>query len=210
MIIKRHQVDYQEIDYSNLHLTPPCMAYMDSFRAAIADYRAYNVEDFGYPKVRTRAAAKAYIDKMDNMRRGLSVPRGFVPSSAFWLVDGRQYLGEGHVRHFLNDNLKRFGGNIGYSIRPKFWGKGLGTRQVALLLEEAKKLYIFRPIITCFEHNIASARIIEKNGGMLVQKVNNKINGRNRLTRIYQVDLTNQIVEELTSLTNDSKYVKII
>ncbi|MCL2415389.1 MAG: GNAT family N-acetyltransferase, partial [Defluviitaleaceae bacterium] len=107
----------------------------------------------------------------------------------FWLVDKNLYLGTGDIRHFLTDQLKKLGGNIGYSIRPAAWRNGLGTIQLALLLLESKKLNILSPIITCFDHNIGSARIIEKNGGILLQKVFNWHNGKEILTRIYRIDI---------------------
>ena len=177
------------INFNNLHLTKPNMAYMDSYRASIAQYRAHGVEDFAYPKVATKRGAAAYLQKMDNFRRGIDMPKGYVPSSGFWLVDGRHYLGSGDVRHYLNDSLRRFGGNIGYSVNPLFWRLGLGTLLLALLLNEAKHLHIAKPIITCYDGNTASAKIIEKNGGVLLRKINNKIHGVDRLTRIYEINL---------------------
>lgn len=180
------------INFENLHLVQPTAAYIDSYRAAIAEYRKYQVEDFAYPKVTTRRDVAAFLRRVDNFSRGIGLPPGFVPSSAYWLVDGKHYLGSGDVRHFLNDNLRRLGGNIGYSIRPAAWKQGLGTIQLALLLTEAANLRISKPIITCFDGNIASAKVIEKNGGRLLRKVNNRYRDSNtpRLTRIYEIDLT--------------------
>ncbi|MCL2396974.1 MAG: GNAT family N-acetyltransferase [Defluviitaleaceae bacterium] len=180
----------REIDFNNIHLVQPCMKYMDSYREAIVEYLQQRVEDFAYPKVAGKRAAMAYLQRLDNMRRGIGVPIGFVPYSAFWLVDGRQYLGSGDVRHYLNDKLRRLGGNIGYSVRPSAWRRGLGTLQLALLLDEAAGLRISKPVVTCFDVNAASARVIEKNGGVLVSKVNNRIDGQDKLTRVYQIDLT--------------------
>ena len=179
-----------EIDFDNIRLIKPHMSYISSYRAAILEYRAHGVEDFAYPKVATKREVAAYFDKVDNFRRGIDVPPGYVPGSSFWLVDGRHYLGSGDVRHYLNDSLRRLGGNIGYSIRPAAWGLGLGTRQLAMLLDEAALLRICRPIVTCFDANIASVRIIEKNGGVLLNKIINKYGGKDRLTRIYEIDLT--------------------
>jgi len=177
----------------NLHLVEPCQMYIDSYRAAIAEYRRHDVADFVYPKVSTRRDAAKFLRELEGARRGIGIKSGFVPSSAFWLVDGRHYLGSGDVRHFLNDSLRTFGGNIGYSIRPAAWRQGLGTAQLAMLLTEAAKLHIAKPIITCFDGNIASIKVIEANGGVLVKKVNVQTRGANRLTRIYEIDLTRRL-----------------
>jgi predicted acetyltransferase len=129
---------------------------------------------------------RAYLKRCEDFRKG-RVPENFVPSSTFWLVDGEHFLGIGNVRHYLNDNLRRFGGHIGYAVRPAAWQKGLGTLQLTLLLKEAQNLNILNPIITCFDGNIPSIKIIEKNGGILINKINNKIDNKERLTRIYQI-----------------------
>jgi len=179
-----------DVDHNNLHLIEPTARYIDSYRAAISEYRKHNVYDFAYPKVGTRRDVARFLRDVDNTRRGLGVKSGYVPSSAFWLVDGRHYLGSGDVRHFLNDSLRKLGGNIGYSIRPAAWRQGLGTLQLALLLGEAAKLRVAKPIITCFDENTASAKVIEANGGVLIKRSNVNNRGKNRLTRVYEIDLT--------------------
>jgi len=177
-----------DIDFDNLHLVVPCMEYFDSYRDAIHEYLAHRVEDFAYPVLSTKRDIRAFFKHNEDFRCG-KVPKGFVPASAFWLVDGKHYLGSGDVRHILNDNLRRMGGNIGYSIRPAAWGKGLGTVQLMLLLREAYYLGVTSPIITCFDKNYASIRVIEKNGGVLINRIENNIKGEPRMTRIYQIDL---------------------
>ena len=179
-----------EINFSNLHLVQPCRQYMESFQAAILEYMAFRVEDFAYPKLDRRRDVRAYFKNLENFRKG-KVAAHLVPSSAFWLVDGKNYLGSGDVRHRLNDKLRRLGGNIGYSIRPAAWRQGLGSLQLSLLLKEAKKLEIKKPIITCYDDNVASAKVIEKNGGVLIEFVKNDYKGSPRLTRIYEVENEN-------------------
>jgi len=165
---------------------------MSSYRAAIKEYAKRNIVDFAYPNVSTKRKAKAYLKELENHRRGINIPKGRVPSSGFWLVDGTHYLGSGDIRHYLTDGLRRLGGNIGYSINPLFWQQGLGTLQLNLLLEEAKKLRIAKPIVTCFDDNAASAKVIEKNNGILLRTQDNDFRGSKRLTRIYEIDLTAQ------------------
>jgi len=132
---------------------------------------------------------RRYLESLEDLRVGFNLEFGRVPSSAFWLTDGKHYLGSGDVRHHLNKPLKTFGGHIGYSIRPAVQNKGLGTIQLKMLLREAKKLGIKIARITCFDENAASASIIEKCGGVLVEKVYNEIRGEQRLTRIYDIRL---------------------
>ena len=63
------------------------------------------------------------------------------------------------------------GGHIGDGIRPSERGKGLGTKMISLALDECRKLGIHEILMCCDKSNIASARTIEKNGGILENEV---------------------------------------
>lgn len=73
----------------------------------------------------------------------------------------------GSVRHYLNDNLKVYGGHIGYSVVPDERKNGYGTIILSLLLEEAKKLGINEVLVICDKNNIGSIKVIEKNNGII-------------------------------------------
>ena len=60
-------------------------------------------------------------------------------------------------------------GHVGYSIRPAFAGHGYASAALAAMLGEARQIGLPRLIITCDASNHASRRIIEKNGGRLVE-----------------------------------------
>ena len=110
---------------------------------------------------------------------------GLVPASRFWLIgDADRYLGDVDVRHHLNEALRRFGGHIGYTIRPSERRKGYGGLICRLGIMEARKLGIGDILITCDDDNIGSCKIIEANGGQLRDKVDND---RAVLTRRYWI-----------------------
>jgi Predicted acetyltransferase len=92
-----------------------------------------------------------------------------VPDSVFFLLDEERdrLLGAVNIRHYLNESLLREGGHIGDGIRPSERNKGYATELVRLALEECRKLGINRVLMTCDKDNIASARTIVKNGGVL-------------------------------------------
>ena len=100
-------------------------------------------------------------------RARLRVPTELVASTTRWVaVDGR-LVGFLSVRHELNDYLLELGGHIGYAIRPLERGQGYATAATALALEECRRLGIDRVLITCDDTNVASAAVIERNGGVL-------------------------------------------
>lgn len=65
-----------------------------------------------------------------------------IGSDYYWLVDEERncFIGEINIRRKLTDNLKCYGGHIGYGIRFSQWKKGYGTLMLRLALEKAKKI----------------------------------------------------------------------
>ena len=76
-------------------------------------------------------------------------------------------LGAVNIRHELNSELLKSGGHIGYGIRPFERRKGYAVRMLALALPIAEQLGITRALVTCDKANIASAKTILHNGGVL-------------------------------------------
>lgn len=63
------------------------------------------------------------------------------------------------------DDIYRKSIEIGYFIGETFWGKGIASEAVALLLEYIKKHFdVIRIYAEVFEHNKASMRVLQKNG----------------------------------------------
>ena len=98
---------------------------------------------------------------------------GRVPDSVFFLLDEEsdRLLGAVNIRHCLNERLLKDGGHIGDGIRPSERGKGYGNEIVRLALAECGKLGIEKLLMVCNKTNIASAKTIIKNGGVLENEV---------------------------------------
>ena len=78
------------------------------------------------------------------------------------VVDG-QVVGSISVERMANEN--RSVGSIGYMILTPFWSQGIGTEAVRQICEIAfRKLTLERIIGEVFPENLASARVLEKNG----------------------------------------------
>ena len=94
---------------------------------------------------------------------------GLVPDSVFFLLDLERniLLGAVNIRHYLNDYLLQHGGHIGDGIRPSERGKGYATEMIRLALIECKRLGIDKVLMVCDKFNVASAKTIIKNGGIL-------------------------------------------
>lgn len=91
---------------------------------------------------------------------------GRVPCMVRWIVEDGSVRGGIALRHGLNEQVLRLG-HIGYGIRPSARGKGLATWAVGRMLDEARTLDLGRVLLVCEEDNVASARTIERLGGVL-------------------------------------------
>ncbi len=110
----------------------------------------------------------AYVAKLDDGARGIGLQPGMVPHSTFWLIDGRgEIVAISNLRHVLTEYLLRFGGHIGYGVRPSARRRGYATEILRQTLREAHALGLRKLRLTCDRGNVASARTILGNGGEL-------------------------------------------
>ncbi|WP_317450931.1 GNAT family N-acetyltransferase [Alkalibacillus aidingensis] len=108
-----------------------------------------------------------WVKQLNDAEAGIGLPEGHVPSSTRWLVDDDdRILGASHIRHDLTGRLLETEGHIGGGIRPSERQKGYATMILELSLKELSKLGVKRALVTCNEDNLASAKVIKRNGGM--------------------------------------------
>ena len=128
------------------------------------------------------------IQKMMDNRDQTKLPPTYVPSYDFFAVDEEKFIGVIHIRVSLTDSLLNYGGHIGYGINPKYWKQGYGKEILRLGLAKAKELVKEENIlITCDDDNIGSYKIIESNGGVLENKVENTDGDEKFITRRYWI-----------------------
>lgn len=127
-----------------------------------------------------------YKSIFDNLKEE-TVGKGLVPAATYIAISTDDYrlIGMISVRYRLNDSLLNYGGHIGYSVRKSDRNKGYATEMVALALKECIKLGIDRVLITCDKDNIASAKTIINNGGIL----ENEIQEGEEIVQRYWIEL---------------------
>lgn len=98
---------------------------------------------------------------------------GLVPDSTFFCLDEDRNIivGAVNIRHYLNESLLLNGGHIGDGVRPSERRKGIATQMIRLALDECRKLGIEKVLMVCNKENIASAKSIRKNGGVLENEI---------------------------------------
>ena len=101
---------------------------------------------------------------------------GKVPGSTYFMVreSDNKIIGMFNLRYYLNDYLKKYGGHIGYGVRPTERRKGYATILLYKALEKCRELGLEDVLVTCKEDNIGSAKTIEKNHGVLKETIYNQ------------------------------------
>lgn len=131
-----------------------------------------------------------WLEEIEKFAKGEDLPKFYVRADVYLMVDEEDNLiGIIALRHDLTENLKKFGGNIGYGINTKYRKKGHGTQMLNFCLEEAKKIGLKEVLLTCNDKNLGSIGVIENNKGKLKDKIENNIDGEKFLTRRYLIEL---------------------
>lgn len=153
------------MDEERITLIEPTLKLRDAFLEMAEEFQAAR-EIYSHHETARRNFG-VFMYELDSMANERNLPSAIVPMTTYWLVrGGTQILGESRLRHSLTPALRIEGGHIGYAIRPSARRKGYGTCILALTLEKARAMGLERVLVTCDTDNIASARIIEKNGGV--------------------------------------------
>ena len=133
------------------------------------------------------------LDKMESYEEWLAsvtlnsdpktVSENWVVTDTFFAVrSDNRIIGVIDLRHTLNDFLKDFG-NCGYSVRPSEREKGYATEMLHQLLGVAKEIGMTQLQISVEKTNIASIKVIEKNGGVYERSFTYE----NELVDVYKI-----------------------
>ncbi|GAA4205692.1 GNAT family N-acetyltransferase [Actinocatenispora rupis] len=93
------------------------------------------------------------------------VAPGRVHCTYRWMVEGGRVLGGIALRREPSDFV-RWAGHIGYGVRPSARGRGVATWALGRILDVARELGMARVLAVCAADNVASARTLERQGGV--------------------------------------------
>ena len=142
------------------------LRHADALEAFLAEFDDAPDDLHGYFCERDATIEQA-VHLLVAWERGEELADGWVPcTTLFWEVDGA-LAGVVNIRHDLSEGLREIGGHIGYSVARSHRRQGVATKMLACAIDVCRDLGIERALLTVDSDNIASQRVIERNGGVL-------------------------------------------
>ena len=139
----------------------------------------------------TKENFEDYLKRMEDLKKGID--NDGIKEIFYWFFLDNKIIGSGSIR--LNPEINKeweiYSGHIFYQIVPKYRKKGYGKILCHLLIEKMQELGYKEAIITCYDTNIGSIRIIESNSGKLIEIVNGDNLSSNDIvkTRRYKIKI---------------------
>jgi predicted acetyltransferase len=156
---------------TSICLELPSTQYVESFFQAAAEFEAE-----GIPQISTDLTEEqfsAYVQGLHDLAAGKNLKRGYVPSKEFWIIDSDGYAGRIILGLSFVAGPDRLGHHVGYAVRPSKRQRGYATKALEHLLVEARNLGILKLMPECARNNLASRKVIERNGGVLLEDLSN-------------------------------------
>ena len=109
-----------------------------------------------------------FFELLTRMKQGSYPTPEIVPMDSYFIEAHGQMLGEVFIRHRLSEKLEKMGGHIGYKVRPSCRNRGVATAALRLGLQRLAAMGLEKALVTCNTTNAASAKVIEKCGGVRI------------------------------------------
>lgn len=151
-----------------LILIRPTAEYAEQIMECKKEYLEAGSSMDGCGPMRRTDDPDEYIEKCAIEENPETCPAPLVPATQFMLIrkEDNKVLGFLQVRHEFNDYLSKFGGHIGYSVRPSERRKGYAKQMLKMALPFCREIGLDKVLITCNDGNIGSEKTILANGGV--------------------------------------------
>ncbi|MCW2770340.1 MAG: family N-acetyltransferase [Aeromicrobium sp.] len=108
-----------------------------------------------------------YVALVHGWEHGVDLPPGAPPLAELVADVEGTIVGRATIRFELDEFHRTLGGHVGYLVRPAFRGRGHATHMLRQAVEILRDRDICPALVTCDDDNVASAAVIERNGGIL-------------------------------------------
>lgn len=151
----------------NCRLIELCAEIKDDFCELAAEGIAANET----PYINWDGDFEDYLRRMQILAKGEDIPADDVPRHTYFLMCGEKIIGRSEIRRKLNSELEITSGHIGADVRRSERRKGFGRLILELTLKKAAELGFEKVLVTCAKENVASAKTIEKCGGVFDKQI---------------------------------------
>lgn len=175
------------------YLEEPSIERKDAALEYLEEHRKFNSDINGTGGMDNCLGGLSYEHWLDNLEKmkdsdyAESVNR--CPSETFFLIrkDDDKIVGMINIRYKLNEAMLKFGGHIGYGIRPTERRKGYNKINLYLGLIKANEDFeLEKVMLDCSVDNLGSDKTIQALGGVLERSEIDPSDGS--LTNVYWID----------------------
>lgn len=149
-------------------LIKPDISFETEISAFRKEMQDINSSMDGTGPLRRMESVAQWLDFNRKLENRATVPENWVMSEQFIYVreTDNRIVGMIQFRHYFNDFLEKFGGHIGYSVRPGERRNGYAKRMLSDCLKVCKACGLKKVMISCTSENEGSRRTIKANGGV--------------------------------------------
>ena len=179
------------------YLEMPSLERKEQIIDYVNEFALYNSETNGMGSLRKILEGYTFEQALEmclnRQKEEYAKKIGRCQSKTFLLIrkNDDRIIGAINVRWNLPENMKQFGGNIGYGIRPTERRKGYNKINLYLGLMEAQKLGLDRVMLDCDVNNLGSVKTMQALGGKLERTEVDPSDGI--LTSVYWFDVNETI-----------------
>jgi predicted acetyltransferase len=168
----------------HITLVKPTSDFLDSYIEAISEGNYCNMALGNFADESAEQIAldrDGYISRITSTtERSAQFPDGscykITSHELLWISDGARFLGTVSLRYEGDPEvIEVIGGHVGMAIRPSLVNLGIGVKATQLAWSAILPSFAARKIsdiiATCAPDNRASRRLIEHNGGKLLQQM---------------------------------------
>ncbi len=188
-----------------LRLVKPTLKHKQSGIEYIEEHYRYNSNIHGSGGL--DRYLNNYQEWIIKLKNDISNPGpGRVRALIYFLIreSDSKIIGMINIRLELNDQLRRSGGHIGYSIRPTERRKGYNKINLYLALEICHQYGLEEVILDCEKKNLGSSKTMQALGGKLISEY---IDENNLLCQRYNINVSKSL-KEYYNLYSQSKNLK--